>query len=134
MKNNYFFNELDQNILDEIMSTGDRVVYERNGIIYDKGAPASHLYLLEKGDVDLIDKDVIRLSLKSSGDLFGWSSLVKNGIFTTTAISKTISSVIRIPRESINDIFDRNPDIALHFYKHLGFNFSKQMGKIKSKE
>ncbi len=112
-----------------MVSAGDRVVYERDQTIYSKGARAENLYLLEQGTIDLSEGSIVRFSLSEPGEMFGWSSLVENGIYMNSAVSGTISSVIRIPREAVNDILDNHQDSAIALYQHLGSHFSKQAVK-----
>ena len=115
--------------IEEMVSAGDRVVCERDQTIYSKGTKAKNLYLLEQGTIDLNEDSVVRFSSSNPGEMFGWSSLVENGIYMNTAVSKTISSIIQIPREAVSDILDRYQDSALELYKHLGSHFSKQAVK-----
>ncbi len=119
--------EIDPIIIEEIISVGDRKVYDKKQIIYEKGMQANNLFILEQGEIELKGEDEVRFTLSILGDIFGWSSLVKNGIYTTKAISNSISSIIQVPKDEINSVFDRHPNTAVLFYRYLGLNLTRRM-------
>ena len=108
-----------QMFIDEMVSAGQRVVCERNQAIYDKGTRAEYLYLLEQGRIELIDDATVHFLFAHRGDMFGWSSLDRNGMHMTTAFSRTISSVIQIPSGAVNTILERYQDTAAELYERL---------------
>ena len=126
-----FFEGIDSNVISEIENGCSAITFEEGDAIFEKGDPANFLYILEQGDIDLFirEKNHVICNLKQAGEVFGWSSIVEKGIFTSTSICRSSTSVLRIPKENIEDIFDRYPGAAIQFYRRLGSIFSKRMSK-----
>ena len=118
-----------EKLIHEWVASGDRVVCERNQIIYEENLQAKSLYLLEQGDINISQDGIVLFSLSRLGDIIGWSSLYKNAIYQTTAVSTTISSVIRIPGETAQEILDKHKNTKNELCKHFDYMFSKQMVK-----
>ena len=106
-----------------MVSVGHRIVCDRNQVIYNKGTQAKNLYLLEQGEIDFIEDGENRLSLKHRGEMFGWSALTENGVHITTAFSKTISSVIQIPVDKVNNILEKHKETSIELHKLLDCYF-----------
>ncbi|MCG8688234.1 MAG: cyclic nucleotide-binding domain-containing protein [Desulfobacterales bacterium] len=106
-------------IVEEMVVIGSRVVCDRNQIVYEKGAAAEYLYILEQGYIEFIDKEVLRFSVNHFGDVFGWASLSETEIYMNTAISRTISSVIQIPKDAANDILFKHKVNVMEFSNNL---------------
>jgi CRP-like cAMP-binding protein len=102
--------------IEEMVSVGHRIVCDRNQVIYNKGAQAKNLYLLEQGQIDFSEDG---LSLKDRGEMFGWCSLYENGVHNTTALSNTISSVIQIPVDKVKKILDKHEETAIELHNRL---------------
>ncbi len=126
-----FFEGIDTQVIREIEKGCTVEPYEKDAMIFEKGSPARFLYILEEGSVELLwkSKEQISCNLAVSGEVFGWSSMVENGIYTASCICRTSTKVLRISREKIEDIFNRYPNAAVLFYKRLGSIFSKRMLK-----
>lgn len=127
-----FFEGIDSNVINEIKNGCSAVTFKEGDTIFEKGDPANFLYILEQGNIDLFlkEKDFVICSLKEAGEVFGWSSIVEKGVFTSTSICRSITSVLRIPKENIEDIFNRYPDAAVKFYRRLGSIFSKRISRV----
>jgi signal-transduction protein with cAMP-binding, CBS, and nucleotidyltransferase domain len=124
-----FFNGIDQAVVEEIKTACTAKAYAAEDIIFEKGSPADCLYILEKGSIDLLLKkaDNLVYTLDSEGEVFGWSSIVEKGVYTSTATCVTDASVLCISKKDIEGIFDRNTEAAVTFYRRLGSIFSKRI-------
>lgn len=127
------FEGIDAGVVEEIRNAGATMTFDAGTTIFENGAPASNLYILEQGDIDLVSQtDDTSLNLNRPGDVFGWSCLVDKGVYTTTARVQSQAKVQCIARADIDPIFDRNAKDALVLYKNLGNVFSKRMGSVVS--
>ena len=131
-----FFNNIESNVIEEIKSAGSKKTFEPEQMIFQKGSPADYLYILEHGCVELLlrHEEQLLFRLKEPGEVFGWSSLVEKGVYTSTSISKSPTLVLKISKKDIEMIFVRHPRAAIIFYQHLGSIFSKRILKQQSEK
>ena len=127
-----FFEGIDSNVINEIKQGCSAKTFEEGDTIFEKGSPADFLYFLEQGSIDLFlkEKDMTLCTLEQPGEVFGWSSIVENGIYTSTSICRAKTSVLRIPKNKVEEIFNNNTKAAVEFYRRLGSIFSKRISKV----
>jgi CRP-like cAMP-binding protein len=69
-------------------------------VILEQGTPATYLYLLIKGEVEIrykpYDGPVITLTRLRDGDVFGWSAVVGSPYYTSSIVSETEVEAIRV--------------------------------------
>ncbi|MCS7260656.1 MAG: cyclic nucleotide-binding domain-containing protein [Anaerolineae bacterium] len=86
-----FFAGLDARVLDALAALANLQHFSEGATIFRQGTPATHLYLLLEGWVDLtIDADVrsVRRELLmtlTQGEVFGWSAVVEPYVYTAAA-------------------------------------------------
>ncbi len=127
-----FFEGIDSDVIQGIESACSKVSFDTDQVIFKKGASAEFLYILEQGRVELLfrtNEDSAAI-LCDSGEIFGWSSIVEKGIYTATCTSKESTSVLRIPKNKIEAVFDEHPKAAIKLYQRLGSIFSKRISKV----
>ncbi len=126
-----FFEGIDQDAIDAIKAVCNKTTFEAKKTIFTKGTPADFLYILEQGSVDLLmkEQDQTFFALTDSGEVFGWSSIVEKGIYTSTATCTSPTTVLRIAKQDIESIFNTYPTAAVKFYQRLGSIFSKRISK-----
>lgn len=127
-----FFEGIDPQVIKEIEKGCSAKTYKEGDVLFEKGDSADFLYILEHGDIDLFlrEKGLSICRLNQPGEVFGWSSLVEKGIFTSTCICRSETSALRIPRERMEEIFNHYPKAAVTFYRRLGSIFSKRISKV----
>lgn len=126
-----FFKGIDEGVVKEIDKVSSVKSFSVGDTVFEKGSSAETLYILDQGNIDLVLKkeDNLVYSLNKPGEVFGWSSLVENGIYTSTAICSEDASVLCISRQDIENILNQNLSTALVFYRRLGQIFSKRISK-----
>ncbi len=124
-----FFEGIDAEVINEIEKDSSVEVYEKGEVIFEKGQPAEFLYILKNGDIDLLvrEKDVMICNLVEPGEVFGWSSIVEKGVYTASCVCNLPTKAFKIPKNKIEDIFNRYPKAAVMFYRRLGSIFSKRI-------
>lgn len=131
IKNLSFFESIDPNVIDGIKTACSQKNFKAGQQIFSKGMTADYLYILEQGSVELLlkEQDQSSFMLSDSGEVFGWSSIVEKGVYTSTATCKTDTIVQRITKQDIESLFDHYPKAAVKFYQRLGSIFSKRISK-----
>ncbi len=126
-----FFEGIDPVVIKEIEKGCSKKDYAAGETIFEKGSRGDYLYVLDQGSIDLTvrEEDRILCTLKQPGEVFGWSSMVEKGFYTTSAVCKAATSVLRISNMNIVDIFNRYPGVAVTFYRRIGSIFSKRISK-----
>jgi CRP-like cAMP-binding protein len=126
------FTELDDAELKLIGSLCHVKEYQEGETIFAAQERAEELYILEEGRVAL--QIHLRSGVEASGDvtiedlqpgnIFGWSSVVKQQRFTATARALEPVRVCAIRASELNALFNQNA--------HIGFVVMKQMANIIS--
>ncbi|MFH2091253.1 MAG: cyclic nucleotide-binding domain-containing protein [Pseudomonadota bacterium] len=127
-----FFEGIDNDVIQKIQQNCTQKIFDKGKSVFEKGESANFLYFLETGEIDLFLKEKNRsiCILNLPGEVFGWSSIVENGVYTSSAICKVQTSVLRIPREAIKEIFNQHPKAAVTFYQRIGNVFSKRLTTV----
>ena len=109
----YFVNELTVISVKEAHDKGD--------ILFRKGDPAKHAYLLLMGRVHLKMGEtghVIHI-VSRPGETFGWSSLVGGDVYSTTAECVTATNLRKLHREDLKKLLEKDPVNGLIFFQRL---------------
>lgn len=126
-----FFKGIDLNVVKAVNSVCSTTNFDSGHKIFTKGDSADFLYILETGSVELLlkEEDQTRFLLTEPGEVFGWSSIVEKGVYTSTATCKSATCVLKISKQDIEEIFNQYPKAAIKFYQRLGSIFSKRISK-----
>ena len=126
------FTGLDLEVMGEIAETAcTEMVFPQGTVIFNEGDPATYLYLLVSGTVELrISEGRTVYRLTEESDLFGWSSLVEKACYTATAVTDTDIQVIRIDTRTMNRLFNAHPMVGLTVYRRLAAVFNKRLAAI----
>lgn len=81
-------------------------------VLFSKGDPAKHLYVIEKGQVDILDGDKV-LETLGEGDIFGEMGLVDGGARSATAKARVPSVVIAVDEKRFLKMVSDTPFFAL---------------------
>ena len=116
------FKGIDYDIMSEIVEICSEEQFEKNTILFEKGEKAESLYVLEAGTVDLVisDRGNITYKLTDPGEVFGWSSMVESGRYTSSGVCATDVKLVRIHRDKLDKLFDIHPAAGVKILKRLG--------------
>ncbi|MEY4749513.1 MAG: hypothetical protein RIQ60_1727 [Pseudomonadota bacterium] len=84
-------------------------------VLYTEGMPASHLYVVKDGEVDLyLVRDEKRTVVETlrKGQCFGMEPHLKQHLRLHCASARTYSELFLIPAEAVNDAIADTPDLA----------------------
>lgn len=126
-----FFEGIDSDVVAAVKTVSSKTSFNSGEQIFAKGDSADFLYILETGSIELLLKedDHTCFLLKDPGEVFGWSSIVEKGIYTSTATCKSATELLKVSKQDIEEIFDKYPKAAIKFYQRLGSIFSKRISK-----
>ncbi|UCH20015.1 MAG: cyclic nucleotide-binding domain-containing protein [Deltaproteobacteria bacterium] len=96
-------------------------VYEQGDILFRKGDPADHAYLLLMGRVHLKMGEtghVVHI-VSRPGETFGWSSLVGRDVFSSTAECVLPTNLRKLHRDDLQNLVEKDPANGLIFFKRL---------------
>lgn len=83
-------------------------------MVFQQGQRADYFYLIVQGRAKITykpyDGNSITMTHINSDDLFGWSAVIANRIYTTSAIAVTDLECIRMQGEQLRKLCIRHPD------------------------
>lgn len=126
-----FFEGIDPVVIEAVSLAAKEKSFQNGQTVFKKGDPANFLYILKSGQIDLILKqeDNTILSLTEPGEIFGWSSIVEKGVYTSSSICKSDTAALEISKHDIERIFNEHSKAAVKFYQRLGSIFSRRLTK-----
>lgn len=92
-----FFADLSDSALDRLALLGRAVSFDAGAVIFRAGEPATALYVVVEGWVDIVASDAEAhhlLTAVTAGDVFGWSALVAPFVYTAAARCATSVQVL----------------------------------------
>ena len=95
--------------------------HEQGAILFRKGEPANHAYLLLIGRVHLKMGEtghVVHI-VSRPGETFGWSSLVNRDVFSSTAECVQQTNLRKLHRNDLRKLLDKDPVNGLIFFQRL---------------
>ena len=112
----------------EFMETAKRISCQEGQILFRTGDPTHHFYTLINGELRLlIGNDQHVYTIRHSGDIFGWSSLVGGDTYTATALCTKPCEILRFDRDTLIDLLSRHPDSGFLFFRKLAEMLGKRL-------
>ena len=152
-----FFSEVKPDTLESIARMGEMVEYKAADVIFHFDEPATHLYGVMEGEIDLsvVFKDkvlkteieyeeAIQTSMVEEeksivvdsvfpGQVFGWASLVGAGRRTVSAHCAQASRVFVLPATELKTMFETDNALGYVIMKKLSDIISKRLQKRTEK-
>ena len=115
-----------------VLALGSRRALPSGTVLFELGAPADHLYVIDRGRVNLTlpmqvfghDEDIL-VEERVSGQTLGWSALIPPHRFTLKATTQIDTEVFVFGRAALLDHFAARPAVG---YAVLG-NVSATVGQ-----
>ena len=93
--------------------------YHRGFPVIQKGDPASNLFILISGRVEVMDEDGVTLAEMRRGDVFGEMSLLSGDSVTTTIMAMEPCQIATLSQKNFRHVLNRFPALQVFFYKLL---------------
>jgi len=109
-----------------VIALGSRVLVATGAQLFDLGAEAHDVYLIERGRIALTlpmrigtqNEDVL-VEERTSGQMVGWSGLTPPHRFTLKASAQIDTEVLVLPRWRLLEFFDANPQVGYVVMRNL---------------
>jgi CRP/FNR family cyclic AMP-dependent transcriptional regulator len=123
------FKGIDHEIMKKIVNICSEETYAQNTVLFRKGEEAGCLYILEEGTVKLVIENggTITFGLDEPGEVFGWSSMVESGRYTSSGVCVTDVKALKIESDELDKIFNLHPDVGFKVLKRLGYVISRRL-------
>lgn len=83
------------------------------GVIFEQGDPAIHLYILTQGAVDILykpyDAPVITVTTLKPWEIFGWSAITGNTVYTSGAACNIECQAMRVRGSDLRNLSIEHP-------------------------
>lgn len=84
------------------------------GVIFEQGEPAIHIYLVLEGSVDILykpyDAPPLTITNVKPGGIFGWSAIAGNTVYTSGAKCEAICNTMRVRGEDLRKLSIEHPE------------------------
>jgi CRP-like cAMP-binding protein len=112
---------LSRGALDEISHIMVEHSYDKGAVLFTESDPAENFFILKEGRVRIsIGKEgEIDYTVNKPGEAFGWSGLLDRSHYTAGAECLISGRIIKIKRDDLIKVFERNPEAGLLFFKGL---------------
>ncbi len=87
--------------------------------IIQKGDPASNLFIIISGRVEVMDEDGVTLAEMRRGEVFGEMSLLSGDSVTTTIMAMEPCQIAALSKKNFRHVLNRFPALQVFFYKLL---------------
>lgn len=118
-----FFNGLEPQKMRLITPLLDTCSYEPNEVIFEQGDLASFIYILQKGEVQIIfkpyDGPVLNVALIQEQGIFGWSAALRRSSYTSGATALVKCDVVRIRGDKLRQLCETHPDVGISLLERL---------------
>jgi CRP/FNR family transcriptional regulator, cyclic AMP receptor protein len=113
--------------LQELARITTKRAYRSNALIYTQGQPANEIFIIRKGSVSLRsfksgDEVVLAFELCEPGDFFGAASLMKDKIYTLTALCLEGTETLVIDADKLLTLCEDDFE--------LGFKLMKKVAQL----
>ena len=136
LRQHEIFGVFSDNQLSELARISEKKAYKGLEHIYERGNPATHLFLVNKGLVSLRNigpVDLMGISFETCGPraLFGTASLLKPHEHTLTAVCMEDSEVIAIEADGLLELCEKNPGLGHCFMLVIAQLFFDRYNRTK---
>jgi CRP-like cAMP-binding protein len=105
--------------VNDVLALGRRLALPAGAVLFNLGAEADHLYVIDRGRVDLTlpmqvfghEEDIL-VEERTAGQTLGWSALIPPHRFTLKGTAKIDSDLIAFPRGALHEHLARHPAVG----------------------
>ncbi len=123
LQNVYLFKGMTEQELGQVSELAQTQSFHGGDTIFIKGEPAKAMFLIKHGSVKIQQTtksgDNLVVATLGSGSHFGEMGFVDGDPRSATAACGEMTEVITIPYDRLKIMLDKNPGIALKFYREL---------------
>jgi CRP/FNR family cyclic AMP-dependent transcriptional regulator len=110
------FSDLSENTIDVLARTGRVQHFEKGRILFFQSDPSEWAYIVRSGSVSIVlsnpDGRDMEINEMRPGDIFGELGILTNQPRSTSAITRTETTIFIVPRQTLLSILDSEPQLA----------------------
>jgi CRP-like cAMP-binding protein len=126
----FFFKDLNPDELLGIMAITRREQYRMGQQVFAAGEPSDSFYIVKKGSA-MVKNGPMVLATLEMGDTIGEMSFVDRGERSATvAAIDDDTELLKIPFEVLDELFDRQPELAVKIYRALATVLSRRLREM----
>jgi CRP-like cAMP-binding protein len=121
IERSFLFEGMGPELVEAVSEASRQQTFDEGDWVFKQGEPAGYLYILEEGRVRLMlgERGALAKTVRTPGDVFGWSSVVGPAAYTASAQCLTATRVTRIGGEKMNQLLEQDAEQGLEFYRRL---------------
>lgn len=105
--------------------------YQEKDIIFSQGQPASYIYILCQGKVDIIhnpyDGQPFCVAHIGTGGVFGWSAALHREVYSSSAVCQSGCKLFRISPANLHQLCENYRETGIIFLSKIADILSKRM-------
>ena len=112
---------MNKKFVGDVMKAASTESYGQGDVLFRKGDPADHFFILTKGQIKLSigDNGYSVYVVSKAGEAFGWSSLIGRDAYSATGECLSATSLLKISGEKLQKILEKDTANGMVFYKRL---------------
>ena len=112
---------LNQNVVTRVMGIAQRESFAEGEVLFRSDDAARHLFILAQGEVKIVlgESGAQVYTGNRVGEAFGWGSLIDRRTYGGDAICTTPVVVLKLDRDRLLELLDKDSHSGYLFYKHL---------------
>ena len=130
------FKDMQASQLTEIAAIAELVCLPARMAIFEQGDPATFLYILTEGAVNVLYKpyDGPQLSVARilPGGVFGWSAILTRERYTSGAVAEANSEAYRISSTALRSLCEKDPEMGIILLDRLAGVIAKRLKSTHS--
>lgn len=130
------FDALNEQEIDGLASKFTEKKYKSGGYLYKEGSAREEIFVIYDGEVELFMRTPFgeekRLSFFQKYDFMGEGALIDNSPHSTTARAMTEVTALALSKESLQELFDQDKELAAKVYRYLAKLVARRMNQANA--
>ncbi|RLK50150.1 cyclic nucleotide-binding protein [Alkalispirillum mobile] len=126
-----FFEGLDDAVLDLLAGHAGEKSLDKDEVLFERGDPASHFYLLQDGritiEVPAIEGPSLEVQNLEAGEILGWSWLIPPFRWSFQARAEAPTRLVEFDGETIREQCEKHPELGYIVLKRFASLMSERL-------
>lgn len=123
------FENLNNYELEQVKRLVHHRSYQPDEYVFRRNAPGEGMYIILKGNVEILDQNENSLAILEEGDFFGDLSLLDKEPRSAHAIARDHSELLGFFRPDLETLIKRKPDLAVKIILNLAGVIGERLRK-----
>ena len=129
LKMSDFFMGMGRDFTMEVLDISQKLSQKEKDVLFQKGDPATHFFVLLKGRVKLSlgDTGPVVYMVRQPGEIIGWSSLIGREDYSARGECMQATNLLKFDRDDFLKILKKYPQNEALLYKRLAEMLGKRL-------